>query len=140
MTLEQALIENTAAVKALTVALSAQGEAPKGRKTAAKTETPAAVAENAPAPGATPAPSQTAGTPAQSASEPAAAPSKETMTAIAAEVTKLANSQGRDAVVATLAKFGATKIPEVVAAGKADALLAYVKSLNNPTAGAQDFM
>lgn len=143
MSIEQALAENTAAVKALTAALTAQGDvAPKATK-ATKAKETAAISDVQPVKQADATP---ASKPAETATPATASP--ELMKAIADQVTKLANTEGkgRSAVVAALKHFlpnepaENVKIPTVIAAGKGDAFLAYVKSQNEPTAGAADFM
>jgi len=153
MSLEQALAENTAALKALAAALATGVEAaPKATKaTKAKAaETSAAEVVNAtPATLAQPETAKTTASPAtgSQATPAAGTASPETMKAIADNVSALANAKGRDAVISAISKFvsapkdpKAPRIPEVVAEGKADAFLAYVKSILNPTAAASDFM
>lgn len=108
MSLEEALRENTAAVRELIAVLKAVLKAP-----AAPVEykpTTAVAAEDNPTmpavePVADPAPTQPT---AEAVADPA--PSYKD---VAASVTKLAREKGRDAALAVLTKFGAAKLPDV---------------------------
>lgn len=113
MSIEQALAENTAAIRELidairngipttaaqvaAVAAEAKAETPKVEK---KAEAPKPDAE-----------AESAATPEQKAEAADAEPV--TYEAVAAAITKLSRAKGRDAAVALLARFDARKLPEV---------------------------
>jgi hypothetical protein len=108
MSLEEALAANTAALDRNTAALTGAAGAAKGRGKSAATAAETVLPAQTPAP-------VLAATPA---AQPAATvPYKE----VADACSQLALKKGRDAFVQLLAKFGATKLPEV----KADQLAAF---------------
>lgn len=124
MSIEQALAENTAAIRELieaikngvptttaqveAVAAEAKAEKPKAEK---KAEAPKPEAEAEPA--ATPEPK----------TEPAAAEAVDYDT-VAKAITRLSRAKGRDAAVAVLAQFDAKKLPDVAPEQFADVLAA----------------
>lgn len=140
MSLETAIQENTEALHALIATLKAQAalgtsaaptvasqpteDAPKATRGKARAANPA------PAPAAPTAPTPpTATEAAADAPVPKAAPSKASATpaeapadapavdydSAARAITNLAKAQGRDAAVAVLARFGASRLPDVAA-------------------------
>lgn len=134
MSLELALEKNTAAIEKLIAILAnpqavipateqpAGTEAPKAKraKKEAKPEAPVGepVAEQ-------PAPSRETGATDASETAAAAAPTEEkqvTYTEASAAVVKVANTKGRAAAVAVLAKFGAKTLGEVKASKYADVI------------------
>lgn len=131
MSIEQAITENTAAIRDLieaikngvptttaqveAVAAEAKAEKPKAEK---KTEAPKPEAEES-----------SAATQEQK-DEPAAAEGKQpTYEEVAAAITKLSRTKGRDAAVAVLTQFSAKKLPDVAPEQFAEVLAAAEEAL-----------
>ena len=103
MSLETTIQENTQAIRELIAAL-AHGITPTAAQVAAVTGTPAS--ESPPAKAKT-APK------AEPALEPESPPDTPSYMDAAAAITKLSRTKGRDAAVALLYRFKASKLPEV---------------------------
>lgn len=131
MSIEQALAENTAAIRELieaikngvptttaqveAVAAEAKAEKPKAEK---KTEAPKPEPEAEESSAAT----------QEQKDEPAAAEGI-TYEAVAAAITKLSRTKGRDAAVGVLAQFDAKKLPDVAPEKFAEVLAAAEEAL-----------
>lgn len=123
MSLETVIAENTAAIRELIAALAngvpttnqqvqAVVEEAKAEKPAKAKKAEAPKQEAEPEPAATPEPKAEPAAAAAEA-EPKAQAEASTYQDAASAITKLSRAKGRDAAVALLAQFGASKLPEV---------------------------